>query len=126
MCYRVNDIRNKTELERALIPVVTPKALGTGFRYARVVKNCLSVGYEQLMARLIVEAALDILPGNPAEINLDNFRVAKLVGGGVQKSYVIHGMAMTRDTTSKAAAGRCVRRRHALQALQRASRIARF
>lgn len=39
------------------------------------------------------------MPGNPANLNLDNIRVAKLVGGALHQSYVVHGMVSTRDTS---------------------------
>ena len=37
-------------------------------------------GYEGLLAPLIAEACIDVLPANPANFNVDNVRVAKISG----------------------------------------------
>ena len=37
-------------------------------------------------------------PKNPANFNVDNVRVAKLVGGGLNNSSIIHGMVLKGDT----------------------------
>lgn len=60
--------------------------------------NVLS-GSEGQLNLLISEAAVSIIPPNPANLNLDNIRVAKLIGGSLNQSYVVQGMVATRDTT---------------------------
>lgn len=42
---------------------------------------------------------MSIMPPNPAHLNLDNIRVAKLPGGALNQSYVVPGMVVTRDTS---------------------------
>lgn len=38
-------------------------------------------GYESLLAPLIAEACIDVVPANPANFNVDNVRVVKINGG---------------------------------------------
>ena len=37
-------------------------------------------------------------PKNPANFNVDNVRVAKLVGGGLNNSSIVNGMVLKGDT----------------------------
>lgn len=88
VCYRVVQLNSSEELKNAVLTSVASKALGS----------------EELMARLIAEAAVAIMPSNPAQFNVDNIRVAKLIGGGLKhQSQVIHGMVVTRDVSGAVA-----------------------
>lgn len=53
-------------------------------------------GYEEHLAPVVAKACVSILPKNPANFDVDNVRVEKLVGGGVSDSYVVKGMVVTR------------------------------
>jgi T-complex protein 1 subunit theta len=55
-------------------------------------------GSEQLLARLVTEACLAVLPDDPSGFSVDNVRVVKQLGGSLDQSEVIRGMVLTRDT----------------------------
>lgn len=54
-------------------------------------------GYEDLLAPLIAEACIDVVPKNPNNFNVDNVRVVKINGGGVHDSHVVKGMVLKRN-----------------------------
>lgn len=54
-------------------------------------------GYEDLLCPIVAEACLDVLPKNPANFNVDNVRIVKVMGGGLADSTVIKGMVFKRD-----------------------------
>lgn len=39
------------------------------------------IGYEDLLAPLIAEACIDVVPTNPHNFNVDNVRIVKILGG---------------------------------------------
>ena len=41
------------------------------------------LGYEDLLAPLIAAACIDVLPANPANFNVDNVRIVKIMGGAI-------------------------------------------
>ncbi|GFH13366.1 chaperonin complex component [Haematococcus lacustris] len=43
-------------------------------------------GYEDMLAQLVAEACIDVLPKNPVNFNVDNVRVVKIPGGGLPDS----------------------------------------
>ena len=53
-------------------------------------------GYESLLAPLIAEACIDVVPKNPNNFNVDNVRVVKITGGGIHDSTVIKGLVLKR------------------------------
>ncbi|KAG8962666.1 T-complex protein 1 subunit theta [Tulasnella sp. 419] len=55
-------------------------------------------GSEDLLSSLVAEAALSIMPSNPAHFNVDNVRVVKIMGSGLHNSKVVHGMVFGRET----------------------------
>jgi len=44
-----------------------------------------------LLAPLVAQACIQILPKNPKNFNVDNVRVAKILGGGISDTSVIKG-----------------------------------
>ncbi|CBF85686.1 hypothetical protein AN1851.2 [Aspergillus nidulans FGSC A4] len=78
---RLQDLRSQTELTKALRTVVASKQSGT----------------EQLLASLVAEAVLSVLPKNPVNFNVDNVRVVKIMGGSLEQSRVIKGMVFGRE-----------------------------
>ena len=54
-------------------------------------------GYESVLSPLIADACIAVCPKNPTSFNVDNVRVAKIPGGGVQDSQLIQGMLIKRD-----------------------------
>jgi len=68
---------------------------------SRALRGCISskqYGYEDLLAPLIAKACVQVCPRNPHNFNVDNVRVAKIVGGGVGDTTVIKGHVLVRDT----------------------------
>ncbi|KAL5050570.1 hypothetical protein BDW71DRAFT_194343 [Aspergillus fruticulosus] len=78
---RLQDLRSQPELTKALRTVVASKQTGT----------------EQLLASLVAEAVLAVLPKNPVNFNVDNVRVVKIMGGSLEQSRVIKGMVFGRE-----------------------------
>lgn len=54
-------------------------------------------GYEDILAKLVAEAALTVMPPNPANFNVDNVRVVKIMGGSLVQSRVVKGMVFNRE-----------------------------
>ncbi|GAA5896296.1 chaperonin-containing T-complex subunit CCT8 [Sporobolomyces salmoneus] len=54
-------------------------------------------GSEDLLASLVSEAVLAVMPKNPTAFNVDNVRVVKIMGGGLSQSRVIRGMVFGRE-----------------------------
>ncbi|KAF9014909.1 chaperonin Cpn60/TCP-1 family [Cyathus striatus] len=54
-------------------------------------------GYEDILSSLVAEAALSIMPPNPKNFNVDNVRVVKIMGGGLNMSKVVQGMVFGRE-----------------------------
>ena len=79
------------------------KALGqplTIESLAEVVKPAISskqYGQEVRLARLVAEAAVIVMPNKPANFNIDNVRVVKIMGGSFAASSVLHGMVFNRE-----------------------------
>ncbi|EFJ21647.1 hypothetical protein SELMODRAFT_271229 [Selaginella moellendorffii] len=51
-------------------------------------------GQEDFLCPLIAEACIQVCPRNPENFNVDNVRVAKLLGGGLRDSCVVRGMVL--------------------------------
>jgi T-complex protein 1 subunit theta len=54
-------------------------------------------GYEDLLSELVVDAALNIMPKNPKDFNVDNIRVVKVMGSSIHESRVVKGMVFGRE-----------------------------
>lgn len=54
-------------------------------------------GSEDILAPLVAEAALSIIPSNIAHFNVDNVRVVKIMGGSLSASKVVRGMVFGRE-----------------------------
>ncbi|EQC34842.1 T-complex protein 1, theta subunit [Saprolegnia diclina VS20] len=82
--HRITDLRDQAQLETIIRPVVGAK----------------QYGYEDLLATLIADACLNVMPNKPKapKINVDNIRVTKIMGGNVFESKVVKGMVIQRDT----------------------------
>ncbi|KZF21634.1 T-complex protein 1 [Xylona heveae TC161] len=78
---KVTDMRSQSELSKAIRTVVASKQAGT----------------EDLLADLVAEAVLAVLPKNPANFNVDNIRVVKIMGGSIEQSRVVKGMVFGRE-----------------------------
>ncbi|GFP79871.1 T-complex protein 1 subunit theta [Phtheirospermum japonicum] len=54
-------------------------------------------GQEDKLCSLIAEACIQVCPKNPTNFNVDNVRVAKLLGGGLHDSTVVRGLVLKSD-----------------------------
>ncbi len=59
-------------------------------------------GSEDILAALVAEAALAVMPSNIAFFNIDNVRVVKIMGGSLQASRVVKGMVFGREPEGQA------------------------
>lgn len=75
----------KPALVRAVIPAIASKQYGS----------------EDILARLVAEAALSVMPENPKTFNVDNVRVVKIMGGSLAGSKVVQGMVFGREPEGK-------------------------
>lgn len=75
------DLRSAEELGKALRTVLASKQSGS----------------EDVLAPLVAEAVQAVLPKNPANFNIDNIRVVKIMGGDLTQSRVIKGMVFGRE-----------------------------
>ncbi|CAM1505493.1 Fc.00g111300.m01.CDS01 [Cosmosporella sp. VM-42] len=78
---KVEDIRDQEELSKAISTVVASKQNGN----------------EDFLAGLVAEAVLAVLPKNPANFNVDNIRVVKIMGGSLEHSRVVKGMVFPKE-----------------------------
>jgi T-complex protein 1 subunit theta len=53
-------------------------------------------GQEKILAPLVAEACLNVLPTNKEHFNIDNVRVCKMLGGSLLDSTVIKGLVCLR------------------------------
>ncbi|EZF25972.1 T-complex protein 1, theta subunit [Trichophyton rubrum D6] len=74
-------MRSAPELGKALKTVIGSKQSGS----------------EEILAPLVAEAVLGVLPKNPANFNVDNVRVVKIMGGSLEQSRVVKGMVFARE-----------------------------
>jgi len=79
VCDRVKDIRNKEEVVKAIRCSIMSKQFGN----------------EDFIANLVAEACISILPVNSG-FNVDNIRICKIEGSGLQSSTWIRGMVFKR------------------------------
>ncbi|OCK99949.1 T-complex protein 1 [Cenococcum geophilum 1.58] len=78
---KVEDIRSQEELSKAIRTVVAAKQSGS----------------EDILANMVAEAVLAVLPKNPINFNVDNIRVVKIMGGSLEQSKVVKGMVFPRE-----------------------------
>jgi T-complex protein 1 subunit theta len=68
----------------------------------QVIKHAIAskqYGYEDTLAPLIAKACIEVTPAkSSSSFNVDNVRVAKILGGGVLDTQVIKGHVLVRDT----------------------------
>ncbi len=79
-CYTLENIRDASELNKCIKPVVAAK----------------HYGYEETLTPLITGACLHAMPENVKKFNVDNIRVAKVLGGSIDDSSVVHGLILHR------------------------------
>ncbi|KAF5473690.1 hypothetical protein F2P56_005661 [Juglans regia] len=75
------DVRNKDQVIRRMKAAVASKQFGQ----------------EDILCSLVADACIQVRPKNPANFNVDNVRVVKLLGGGLHNSAVVRGMVLKSD-----------------------------
>ncbi|KAG0635230.1 chaperonin Cpn60/TCP-1 family [Tuber brumale] len=78
---RIADIKSEAELTKAIRTVIASKQYGN----------------EDLLAPLVAQAVLAVLPKNPINFNVDNIRVVKIMGSSLPQSRVVKGMVFPRE-----------------------------
>lgn len=78
---QVKDLRSQNELSKAIRAVVASKQSGS----------------EEVLADLVAEAVLAVLPKVATNFNVDNIRVVKIMGGSLEQSRVVRGMVFGRE-----------------------------
>lgn len=81
VCHTLSDLRSKEEVMKGLKTSLASK----------------QYGYEDFLADIVAEACISILPENPQNFNVDNVRVAKIVGSGVLATSIMTGMVFKRE-----------------------------
>ncbi len=81
--FKINDVKNLEEATKIIKPVIGSK---------------LVHGQESFLAPLIAEACINVVPENKEKFDVDNVRVAKILGGNIMKSEVNKGMLVVRKT----------------------------
>lgn len=62
-----------------------------------VIKTKLVHEQEKILAPLIAEACIDALPEDPKKFDVDNIRVAQILGGSLLDSSLVHGLIEVRN-----------------------------
>jgi len=78
---KVNTITEADEIKKAVRSAISSK----------------QYGYEDLLSEFVIESALNIMPKNPKDFNVDNIRVVKIMGSSVHESKVVRGMVFGRE-----------------------------
>ena len=82
VCYTLKDIHSNEEVLKCMKSVISSK----------------QYGLEDLLGGLITKACLYALPKSGKRLNVDNIRVQKILGGGINDSEVIRGMVCIRQS----------------------------
>eukprot|EP00271_Cylindrocystis_brebissonii_P019724 TRINITY_DN6174_c0_g1_i1.p1 TRINITY_DN6174_c0_g1~~TRINITY_DN6174_c0_g1_i1.p1 ORF type:complete len:548 (+),score=131.42 TRINITY_DN6174_c0_g1_i1:240-1883(+) len=75
------DVRSQKDVVRRLLSPVGSKLFGQ----------------EDVLTPLIADACIQVCPANPNNFNVDNVRVAKIVGAGLNDCAVVRGMVLKSD-----------------------------
>ena len=79
--FVLNDIKNVEEVSKVIKSAINSK---------------VSYGQELILAQLIAQACINVLPSDPNRFNVDNIRVAKFLGSSLFESQVIKGLVVGR------------------------------
>jgi T-complex protein 1 subunit theta len=63
-------------------------------------------GQESILCPLIADACIQVCPKNPANFNVDNVRVVKILGGGIHDCQVVRGMVLKSESVGTIKVGR--------------------
>lgn len=80
VAYEVPSLKSLEEVTKVMKAVVSSKHYGN----------------ENTLAPLVAQACIHALPRDVKNFNVDNIRVAKILGGSLSDSVVVHGLALIR------------------------------
>lgn len=74
----------------------------TGFIYKVFKDSCFSMLFLVVLFLWLafwagLQACIQVCPNNPVNFNIDNVRVAKILGGGINDCCVVRGMVLKSD-----------------------------
>ncbi|ORZ03798.1 T-complex protein 1 theta subunit [Syncephalastrum racemosum] len=78
---KVEDLKSPQELKKVIHAAIASK----------------QYGHEDLLGELVTEAALNVMPKNPKDFNVDSIRVVKVMGSSLYESKVVKGMVFGRE-----------------------------
>jgi len=78
--HAIDSFRDEAQVAKAINAVIASKQYGV----------------EGIICPMIAKACVQVMPENPKGFNVDNVRVAKILGGHISKSTVVSGMVVTR------------------------------
>mmetsp|Transcript_63635 Transcript_63635/g.201141 ORF Transcript_63635/g.201141 Transcript_63635/m.201141 type:complete len:541 (+) Transcript_63635:117-1739(+) len=81
--WSCTDVRSVEQLAKCMRTAISAKQLG----------------FETLLAKLVAEACVKVMPATPSKFDVDNVRVTKVHGGNINGSFVVEGMAIARETS---------------------------
>lgn len=78
---KVEDLKSPQELKKVIHAAIASK----------------QYGHEDLLGELVTEAALNVMPKNIKDFNVDSIRVVKVMGSSLYESKVVKGMVFGRE-----------------------------
>ena len=87
-------------MEELIIPGSETLDVRDADAVAARIKGTLSskqFGYEGILAKTCAQACIDVCPKNQLNFNVDNVRVAKIIGSSLHENEVVQGMVIRRD-----------------------------
>lgn len=79
--YTITDLRSEEEVTKIIKPIIGSKLL---------------LSQENILAPLIAQACISVMPAKSEDFNIDNVRTAKILGGSLIDSQVIKGLVVIR------------------------------
>lgn len=79
--YKVQDVTNYEEVSNVVKSTIRTKC---------------NKGQEEMIAKLVTQACISILPKAKEDFNKENIRVSKILGGSLMDSQVVKGLVITR------------------------------
>lgn len=71
-------------------------------------RSCIAskqYGLEDLIASLVAEACISVLPSEEKHFNVENIRVTKVLGGSLHSSSVVHGTVISQEAAGMVKSG---------------------
>jgi len=88
-------------LDELTVLEINSKQMHDASFLAKGIKSAIAAkqfGQEDLLAGLVAEACLTVMPKNVYNFNVDNVRVCKILGGSLNTSEVVQGVVIPYDT----------------------------